>query len=115
MSTIVDLEYKSGTWMNMYNLVDGGILILTSQCNDDAWCNQNVDSVAFYAIKVHRDGQVEELYQIRGVDCNYVQDIKTDIIMKDNGDVCMTFACYEDRNNFGESYINLLSKCITNK
>ncbi|XP_014209900.1 uncharacterized protein LOC106640390 [Copidosoma floridanum] len=116
LSIRIMLEYRGGQWMAMRNLPGGGLLLLTSECNAENWCEQNVDKVSFYAYRVHRDKRVDLLRQIKEVPCTG-DGLKTDIQEKLNGTVCITFVCrgktYAPYTNVHvDLYVKVVSRCI---
>ncbi|OXU26975.1 hypothetical protein TSAR_008796 [Trichomalopsis sarcophagae] len=107
--------HRFGSWLGVSNPKSGGMLLLTSNCNDQSWCDSNTDAVQFNLYKVEQSRQgyaIGLIEQFSGIDCNYVRDVKTEVFEQDNGDICFVFACLVREGEAGDAHFYVKSKCI---
>ncbi|XP_003425494.1 uncharacterized protein LOC100679165 isoform X2 [Nasonia vitripennis] len=107
--------HRFGSWLGVSNPKSGGMLLLTSNCNDQSWCDSNTDAVQFNLYKVEQSRQgyaIGLIEQFSGIDCNYVRDVKTEIFEQDNGDICFVFACLVREGEAGDAHFYVKSKCV---
>lgn len=108
--------HKFGCWLAVSNSKNGGMFLITSNCNDQSWCESNMDAVQFNLYKVEQSTQgyvIGLIEQFNGIDCNYVRDVKTEIFELDNGDICFSFACHVQEGEGGDAHFYVKSRCLS--